>query len=266
MIQSRNQNKNTVALWLKVCFFMIALGIAWLNTSWAGIENRSLNTDDAGILDRYEATSAFGFVYTGDNQDRDETDLTIDVGFGVTHWLEVTAQLPVVFLHPGEEGLGDIQVRPEIQLLDEKTYLPAMSVAGSVKFQSGDEDRGLGSGETDWSVSGQFSKTVKRLTLHINVGFTIVGETPGTDLDNVIFYGVAGEYSFTDHLSFVGEVIGETNSDPTADENPVEYLTGFTYELPGGFTVDFGVGGGLNNGPTPDFRITSGLTYSYQFD
>lgn len=247
---------------------MTALFFGWVTPLEAGIENRPLNTDDAGTLSAHEFTSAFGMVFTSADDGSEETGLTLDLGYGITDRLEVTVQLPWVSLGPESgsrhAGIGDIQIRPEFRLWEEGTVRPEVSIAGSVKFQNGNDEKGIGSGETDGSLSGQFSKTIVPFTLHLNLGFTAVGQAPGTDLDNVIFYNGAVEFEAAEKLTLVAEITGSTHSDPTSEEDPLEILFGFLYEFSEGFTLDFGIGAGLNNA-SPDLRVTSGVTYSYRF-
>ena len=70
----------------------------------------------------------------------------------------------------------------------------------------------------------------------------------------------------TEKFTLMGEVFGDTNSDRSSDELPLEFLVAFTYDLPGSLTFDFGAGGGLGNDKaSPDLRITSGISHSYSF-
>lgn len=231
---------------------------------YAGIENRPINTDDAYILDKGVFTTALGVVFTKANNDDEETDLTIDLGYGITDRLEVTANIPIAFTNPKdgstEEGLSDISIRPEFILIKEEESHPAVSFAANFKTESGNKDKGLGSGETDYSLSLQFSKNFSPLTYHFNIGFTFIGEAEGENVDDVLFYNLAFEYNMNDKLDLMGELIGETNSDPTADDEPFEFLAGLIYSLSDKVALDFGIGAGLTDA-SPDIRITGGLTY-----
>jgi len=238
-----------------------------LNTLvYAGIENRPINTDDAYTLDKGAITAALGVVFTKENNDDAETDLTIDLGYGITDRLEVTVNIPIAFTNPKdastENGLSDISIRPEFLFITEGESRPAVSFATTFKTESGNKDKGLGSGETDYSLSLQFSKDFSPFAYHFNMGFTFVGEAPGENLDDVLFYNLAIEYNVNDQLDLMGELIGETNSDPSSDDEPFEFLLGFIYSPSDKIALDFGIGAGLTDA-SPDFRITSGLTYGF---
>jgi len=241
------------------------LGLVLLSRSLchAGIENTPLNTDDATTLDKGAFSISAGGVFTKSRGGDKETDINLDIGYGLTEKLEITADFPFVLSDPenggGEKGVGDISLRPELQILKEGKF-PALSVAGTVKFDSGDKKKGLGSGETDYSLSLQTTKKFKSLIFHFNLGHTFIGEAKGENLHNIIFYNLGSEYELTEQFVLVGELIGETNSDPTASDDPLEMLVGAIYNTPTRFTFYSGLGGGLSEA-SPDIRILLGVTF-----
>jgi len=247
-------------------FLCCAISIIWAFPVNAGVENRPLNTDDAYTLNKGALTASLGVVFTSAENQATETDLTIDFGYGITARLEVTVDIPIAFTNPKngstEEGLSDISIRPEFLLIKEQESLPAISFAATFKTESGNKDKGLGSGETDYSLSLQFSKFFDPSTYHFNIGFTFVGEPEGENLDDVIFYNLGFEYSMNDRLDLTGELIGETNSDPSSNNEPFEFLLAFIYAISQTMALDVGVGAGLTDA-SPDFRATSGVTYEF---
>jgi len=247
-------------------FFCFAISIIWAFPVNAGVENRPINTDDAYTLDKGALTVSLGAVFTRSETEDEETNMTIDLGYGITDRLEVTVDIPIAFTNPKdastEEGVGDITIRPELLLIEEQESLPAISFAATFKTESGNKDKGIGSGETNYSLSLQFSKNFDPWTYHLNTGFTFIGEAEGENLDNVIFYNLAIEYSVNDKLDVMSELIGETNSDPSSDDEPFEFLLAFIYAVSDKIAWDAGVGAGLTDA-SPDFRATSGLTYEF---
>lgn len=250
----------------EVIFLALIISFIFINPVKAGVENRPLNTDDAYTLSKGEFTAAAGAVFTkADNGDK-QTDINIDLGYGITDELEITSDIPMVFFDPkgdnNQEGIGDISLRPELFLITEDKYIPAVSFAGTVKTHSGDEDRGLGSGETDYSLSLQFSKDFSPLKCHFNLGYTFKGQPEGEAVDDVIFYNLGFEYKLNGRIDLVGELVGQTNSDPAANSEPFECLVGFIYSAGENIALDFGIGTGLTSA-SPDLRVTSGITYSF---
>ena len=235
-------------------------------TAEAGIENRPLNTDDAYTLDRDQVTAAFGAAYVNEANGNDVFDFPIDLGFGVRENFEITINIPFSYLNPetGPEvaGFSDISLRPEFNFLEETESFPALSLAAVFKFDNGDEDRGLGSGEVDYSLALQASKQFSPVVLHFNLGYTFTGEPRGVNLDDVVFYNFGAGYTVSDSLSLVGEIIGQTNSDPAGDDDLWEWLGGFIYQPDEGYALDMGLGTGLTDS-SPDFRLTAGLTHFF---
>lgn len=94
-----------------------------------------------------------------------------------------------------ESGLGDITVALTYmdlwQSADRNTVL---DLTGKVKLGTADEDTGLGTGETDYSVQLDLYRFLERFTLFGNAGYKFRGEPSGSTLDNVWFVAVGGSY------------------------------------------------------------------------
>jgi hypothetical protein len=161
------------------------------------------------------------------------------------------------------DAFGDIAIRPEWAFLKEGSYQPAVSLAGTIKLDNGNDDKGLGTGAVDEGISLQVTRRFEPITLHLNGGYTFVGEPTGTKMDDVISYNVAGEVPLADHWAMWVELYGQTNSDPTATDDPLEWLVGFIYTPRKGLALDFGVGTGFTDA-SPDVRVTAGVTVTLE--
>ncbi len=89
-----------------------------------------------------------------------------------------------------EYGLGDI-------VLVASYFLPSRSrteysVTGVIKLGTGDRDKFLGTGETDYAVEGGFSTPMGKTHLFGALGYQLTGDPPGVDLNNV-FYARIGD-------------------------------------------------------------------------
>lgn len=251
----------------KLCLNVVLIFLMISGAVEAGIENRPLNTDDAFTLDKNTGTAAFGVTYVNEDNGDDQIDFPLNIGYGFTETFEVTANIPYTYFNPEQGpdlgGISDISLRPEWNFFQETQELPALSFATVVKFDNGSERRGLGSGEVDVSLSLQASKTFSSLTGHFNIGYTFVREPSGTNLDNVVFYNFGLQNSLNDVFSLVGEIVGQTNSEPAGDDDLWEGLVGFIYQPIKNYAIDAGIGFGLTDS-SPDVRTTIGLTYSFQ--
>lgn len=198
-----------------------------------------------------------------DGGDR-ETTLTAVFTYGLADTLDLALQLPFLFLEPAEEGhqagIGDIEVHGKYRIVNEGAVSPAFAVTGALKFPTGSERRGLGSGATDVGITLVATKGFGPVTAHLNLGYTVIG-APGQE--NVLRWGAAAALKVTEPLSFVGEVIGQTNSDPHAKDDPREVRVGLAYALRGNIVLDGAVSLGLTRA-SPDYVLTVGITARFE--
>ncbi len=102
-------------------------------------------------------------------------DVQLNGGIGLFDGLELTFDLPYSFTDNNvnnEDGVNDFTLRPEWMFIRETDTFPAMSLAGVIKFDSGDSD--VGSGTTDYGVFFNLSKTFEQWGLHTNIGYNFI--------------------------------------------------------------------------------------------
>jgi hypothetical protein len=139
---------------------------------------------------------------------------TVDYGhleFRLTvPYLSVTAPEGTVIIGPGgepvpgtgetvtESGLGDVIGSMTIyDVIYSRQLGLAMDLTGKVKFGTADVDKGLGSGENDYSVRADFYKFANQLTLLGSIGYKVRGEPTGVDLNNALMASVGANYRIT---------------------------------------------------------------------
>ena len=97
-----------------------------------------------------------------------------------------------------ESGLGDIIGSVTLyDVINNQRLGLAMDLTGKVKFATADEDKGLGTGESDYSVQADFYKFVDDFTLLSSVGYKFRGDPTGLDLNDVFMASLGGTYRFT---------------------------------------------------------------------
>ena len=143
---------------------------------------------------------------------------TIDYGrtqFRITApYLSVTAPEGTVILGPGgepvpgtgeittESGLGDIIGSFTVyDVINSRRLGLAMDLTGKVKFGTADADKGLGSGELDYTLRADFYKFFDQLTLLGSVGYKLRGEPSGVDLEDALMTSVGFNYKVTPETS-----------------------------------------------------------------
>lgn len=77
-----------------------------------------------------------------------------------------------------------------------------LDITGKIKFGTADEDKGLGTGETDVSFQAEAYKSyTPQLTLFAGLGHAILGDSEAIPLDNVFFGFVGGTYKFDERFT-----------------------------------------------------------------
>ena len=103
-----------------------------------------------------------------------------------------------------ESGLGDVIGSITLyDVIDNPELGLFVDVTGAIKFGTADEDKGLGTGENDYSLRLDAYKYFERLTLLGTVGYKVRGEPAGIELNDVFFGTLGGAYQ-SGNASLVG--------------------------------------------------------------
>ncbi|MHC4517801.1 MAG: transporter, partial [Planctomycetota bacterium] len=86
----------------------------------------------------------------------------------------------------GGSGLGDIILKGRYYAVEQDDMLPFIDLVGSLKIPTADEDKGLGTGEADFTVMAEFARRLadEAWVALGELGYTFVGEPSGSDADN----------------------------------------------------------------------------------
>jgi hypothetical protein len=201
------------------------------------------------------------------------TELT----YGLLDHLNFEVEAPYFFITGpgGTQGeVGDVTLRPKVLFLKGREANP-LFLSGElvVKFPSCEETGTAGTanssvnvactGEADLGLIGIATKEFLPVTVHLNLGYTFVGNPPGQTLDNVISYALAFEYgTILPAIVLVGEVAGETNRDPSVGDNPLTLLVGVMYRVNQRVSVDSSLTAGLTS-LSPDYGASLGVSYTF---
>ena len=136
-----------------------------------------------------------------------------------------------------------------------------MSVSLSLKTDSGNDDKSLGTGEKEYAVNAILSKSINNLTLHFNLGYVIKDNLPEQNLRDILTCGFAIEYAVSERFNLVGEITGENERRGDFDDNLTSGLVGFNYSINENISYDLGLAFEISEA-SPDFKITTGFTFS----
>lgn len=131
-----------------------------------------------------------------------------------TPYLSVTAPEGTVIYGPGgeplpgtgdittESGLGDIIGSLTVyDVINSPRLRFAMDLTGKVKFGTADADKGLGSGEHDYTLQADFYKFLDQVTLMGSVGYKFRGDPAEVDLEDALMTSVGFNYKVTPETS-----------------------------------------------------------------
>lgn len=228
--------------------------------------------DDSSVTTSWST----GFEYSSGTYggDADIEDLYLPIGFNL-NLPRVSLDLTVPYLSmrapagttatgpdgepvPGsgemvtESGLGDIVAGITVYdvLYSDRLGL-ALDLTGKVKFGTADEDKGLGTGEQDFTLRTDLYKFFEHFTLLGSVGYKFRGDSDTVDLEDVLIASVGGIFYASDS-AHVGLILDYRESAIT-DGDAVTELSGFiSRKFSDAWTLQFYVFTGFSDS-SPDW-------------
>ena len=159
----------------------------------------------------------------------------------------------------GGSGLGDIVLKGRYYAVAQDGLLPFIDLVAGVKLPTADEDKGLGTGEADFTFMAEFARKVEQTPWIVlgELGYTFVGEPSGYDVDNRWLYSIGLAYEVDPKITLSGYLDGRT-AIFDGNDDPLSILLIGQYKLRPDLHLDGMVEFGLNDG-APDFGITFGV-------
>ena len=167
-------------------------------------------------------------------------------------------------------GLGDITVNAKYNFYKERkgSKLPAMAISAEIQFPTGDTERDLGSGLTDYFVNGVLQKSFSsKTTFRLNGGILFAGNKQSGELGirvrgRVFTGGGSLVKQFTKKLDLGVELTGAVTSNFDLSEGQLQGFFGGNYALTEKMTFDFGIVGG-RFAASPRAGVLVGLTIEF---
>jgi hypothetical protein len=220
-----------------------------LSVSWsAGLE--TARGDYGGDVDIEDFYAPFKITVEGR---RIATSLTVP-------YLSVRAPLGTTVTDPGgtpvpgtgevvtESGLGDVVAGLTIY---DVFYSPrlglALDLTGKVKFGTADADKGLGTGETDFTIIADLVKYFDRTTLVGSVGYKFRGEPEGYVLDDVMLASLGAIVEAGNSKNRVGVFFDYRESSFVDEDAVTELSLSFARRLNEKHTLQFFVAKGFGD-------------------
>ena len=191
--------------------------------------------------------------------------------YGILDWIETDIVFALLYLKPdsgpSEVGFGDMLVFSKIKILgddglfNKEEFLPEIVLEPSVLISTGDEDKGLGTGNIELGLLLAIEKHFWKLAGRANLGY-FASNDPSFDenFEDRFFYGAQADVPlFTERLRFGTEFTGEFGENVGAS---LFSLTGFIFEITENIVFDAGVELGLIDASSAVTAI-AGITFGF---
>jgi hypothetical protein len=168
-------------------------------------------------------------------------------------------------------GIGDTAFAFKYNFRRERvdSRLPALTITGFVQLPTGDSSRSLGSGVTDYGISGIVQKTFRGKNIfRVNGGYLFAGNT----LTGVLGISRVRGHVFTGSASYVrkindrlqlgGELSGAVTSNFELSQGQLQTQLGGNYQINKKTTFDFGVIAG-RFAASPRFGLQLGFSRDF---
>ena len=225
-----------------------------------------LNTDEADTQEPGTLQIEAGATYETDSACH-HYDLPLALTYGVMPRVDVAVGLGEQFeTRPKNDGttekvdgIDDLNVAMKWMFLEESAYVPRQTIAPSVTLPTADDQQDLGSGKTDYDLTWKASKSIgEKIGVHMNVGYTWIGDSPDKDMGDVVHYGVAADYQILESLQWICEVFGE--EELKEHESTWQYNTGLRWTVRGDLKLVAAAGSTIS-GNAPHFTATAGVIW-----
>jgi hypothetical protein len=176
---------------------------------------------------------------------------------------DVSITIPYLFLSSESQsgtqstnGIGDIIIRGDRVLVDEKLSDFSLDGAIAVKLPSADDTKGLGTGQTDFGAFLNAHQRLADVKFSLLGGYIKVGSPSNVTYNDVYLYGlgISKVFGFTElYGSFEGRRAAISSS-----QNPQEIHAGIFHVLNKDYAIKGSTFVGLNNGG-PSFGFDAGV-------
>jgi hypothetical protein len=219
-------------------------------------------TDDPAVTTRgkwhFEFFNEFDALQSSQYPDLRQNTANLKLNYGLPHRLELDVDSPYlsVFRATGvqsSKGIGDtnLGVKWEFHKASQHLRLPNLGASLYVEFPTGDRQKQLSSGLTDYWLNFIAQEPLSEKTrININLGYLFAGNTSTgvlgieTTRGHVYTGGASVLHDFTPRLTLGIEAYGGLSSNDVLGRSQLQFLAGGQYVLRHGLALSFGLLGG----------------------
>jgi hypothetical protein len=159
-----------------------------------------------------------------------------------------------------QSGLGDLVAAATYNVLN-KPGAVGLDLTGQIKFGTANRDKGLGTGENDYSLQADVYKAIDDFTPFATLGYRILGSPPGIKLNNIWFASGGATYRVAT-ATRVGAALYLQEKVTDTVKNVVELTAFVTHQIDADWKLQGYVLTGFNNA-SPDFGIGGIVSYTF---
>jgi hypothetical protein len=157
------------------------------------------------------------------SSNHDERSLTaphVEINYGVFPNVQIHLLAPLQYVktegQPSQYGYGDTELGVKIRFIQESDWSPQVGAFPIFLLPTGNEDRGLGSGEAQVFLPLWFQKSWGSWKTYGGGGYWI---NPGTGNRNYWFFGWEVQRDMSQYLTLGGELFHQTPSEVGGESN-----------------------------------------------
>ena len=239
-------------------------------------------TDDTGVTDRgawhIEFFNEVDVLQRLQFPNLRQNTANFKINYGLPYNLEIDFDSPYLGIYRSagsllgtSAGIGDTNMGLKWNFHKEApgSRAPALSVTFYVEFPTGDIDKELGSGLSDYALNFIAQKHLSEATrLTVNTGLIFSGNTStgvigiqGTR-GRVYTGGASLLHDLSPKWTLGGEVYGGYTNNDGLSKSQLQVMLGGKYAIRDGFTFDFGVVGGRYVA-SPRIGVTVGVSVDF---
>jgi hypothetical protein len=160
-----------------------------------------------------------------------------------------------------DSGWGDTVATATYTAYQNAPHALVIDLTGKIKFATGDEDKGLSTGENDYAAQVDLYKGFGKFTAIGTLGYRVYGNPKSGPLDNVFYGSVGGSYKLTQQTST--GLLYDYRPKITSTGSEISELMGFvTHKISTNWEAQAYVIGGFSDG-SPD--VGGGALVNFSF-
>jgi len=231
-------------------------------------------TDDADVTDKktfhLQISNEYDILQRVTYPSLRQNTVVFELDYGLLRNVEIGVDGPLILISNSRIatpksvfGFGDLDLHVTYNFLKERegSRLPALTVTFNMEVPTGNTEKGLGSGISDFFFNGILQKSLtKKTKLRLNGGVLIAGNDTTGDIGirgrgTVFIGGGSLVKQFNPKWDFGVELTGAVGGNLQLSQGQLQFLVGGNYQMTKQVSLDFGIVGGKFNSPRAGLQL-----------